>query len=301
MKALAKSMGNLIGAAGSGIGRVRRRLQKLFSSKAGSSRGFVKSSGVEFEVLEGAGAVESRDLVDASLALSMPFKGPVFIEMGQDPDAVGLELRKIGRDPLFLYDIDDTLYHPSNNLQRLERVFLTEKFMGLKNSQLSFDECLQMVNLYSAAFHAHCNLSLEEYWEMLAEFDYLRHISANPMLREFLLSMEGVRRCCFTNGSKDRAESILTKMGLLDCFEAVVCIGKLDKSFCCKPLDNSYSFVSRVLGIEVPGNVHFFDDSERNISKSRELGWNGYLVTENDCIIDVSMRALEAVQQRLVL
>lgn len=60
--------------------------------------------------------------------------------------------------------------------------------------------------------------------------------------------------------------------------------------------NTSYHFVSKILGIEAPENVHFFDDSERNTSKSREMGWNGYLVAKDDDIIDMCMRALKTIQ-----
>lgn len=223
--------------------------------------------------------------------------GPIFIEMGSDPDSIKHGLEKVGREVLFLYDIDDTLYHPSNDLQRKEREFLMEKYSSLSNGMEleAFDECLSTFYLYSSLFHNHGKIPLEEYWEMVSEFDYLQFLTPDPRLRDLLLSMKNIRRCCFTNGPRDRAENILTKLGLMDCFDVVICVGKYDKTFCCKPRDSAYEFVVKVLGIEAPGNVHFFDDAVINIDKAIEVGWNGWLMTENDNVIDVSSRVLQAI------
>jgi len=225
------------------------------------------------------------------------FNRPVFIEMGQEATGAELGLKKMGNEVLFLYDIDDTLYHRSNGLLEKERMFLKQKYISLNEGATHdmFEKHMMMSYLYSHMFNEYGGISLEEYWVLLAEFDYLQYVSPDPSLRSFLLSMNSVRRCCFTNGPRDRAESILTKMGLLDCFEAVICIGKYDTTFCCKPRDVSYEFVTRVLGVDTPENVHLFDDSESNVAKAREMGWKGWHITGDDHIIDVSLNALRAV------
>nr|AGE95419.1 hypothetical protein ECU05_1170 [Encephalitozoon cuniculi] len=284
-----------------GIKKVRRKAGKLVFSSKDERRPSINPNRKERE----AGfSVESKVLNSEELLpgyeapmSERPFKGPVFIEMGQDPASINTKPRKIGNDILFLYDIDDTLYHPSNNLQEMERKFLVEKFLSLKEGSTPemFEDQLNVALLYSALFYKYGNLSLEEYWEMISEFDYLQYLSPDMDLRNFLLSMKNVRKCCFTNGPRDRAENILTKIGILDCFEVVVCIGKYDKTFCCKPLSESYEFVTKVLGIESPGNVYFFDDSENNIIKAREIGWNGWLITRDCNILDVSSRLFQAI------
>lgn len=286
-------------AFGSGLKKVKHRARKLVgvgNEERQPSAHVEEKGSVDFPMdVSGPRGTESD--YDVSLE-GRPFKMPIFIEMGQAPEAAKEGVRKIGGDILFLYDIDDTLYHPSNNLQLLEREFIKEKYLSLKDGSTAegFESDIAEAHLYSSLFYTQGLLSLEEYWEMLSEFDYLQYLSADERLRSFLLSLEGVRRCCFTNGPRDRAENILTKMGILDCFEVVICIGKNDKTFCYKPRTESYDFVTKVLGIETPGNVHFFDDSEANISKAREVGWNGWLMTGECNIIDVSLDALQAAR-----
>ncbi|KAM0672775.1 hypothetical protein CWI42_051770 [Ordospora colligata] len=233
--------------------------------------------------------------VEYEIMNARSFSMPVFIEMGQEVNSLGL--KRIGGEVLFLYDIDDTLYHRSNGLQEEERMFLKQKYVSLKEGVTYdlFEKYMSMSYLYSHMFNEYGGISLEEYWKMLSEFDYLQYVSPDPSLRSFLLSMSNVRRCCFTNGPRDRAENILTKMGLLDCFEAVICIGKYDSTFCCKPKYVSYEFVMRVLGIDMPENIHFFDDSESNVNKAKEMGWNAWHINGEEHIIDVSLNALRAV------
>lgn len=232
-----------------------------------------------------------------------PLRTPIFVEMGQNLSFCTTGIKKVGKDILFLYDIDDTLYHPSNKLQVNEKAFLAGKYASLQNdpNALSFEECMERVHLYSTCFYLYGKISLEAYWEMLSEFDYLQYLSPDPALREFLLSMDNIRRCCFTNGPRERAENILAKLGLLDCFEVVVCLAKYDTNFCSKPLPAAYEFVTEVLGIEVPGNVCFFDDAEENIVTSKEIGWNGYWITAKDNIIDLSIRAIHELRKAGIL
>lgn len=302
-----RTIGNAAKAAfkvlSNGIKKVKHKAKKLVSGfngkKEDTSGSAEKSEVISFPVR--AGIRDSEDCLQGykDLQGERPFKGPVFIEMGEDPDLINAEFRKVGKGVLFLYDIDDTLYHRSNNLQEMERRFLKEKYLSLKKEETPemFEEQLSLSLLYSALFYNHVGISLEEYWKMLSEFDYLQYLSPDVNLRNFLLSMKNVKKCCFTNGPRDRAENILAKLGVLDCFEAVISIGKYDKTFCCKPLIESYEFVTKVLGIESPGNVYFFDDSEINIIKAREFGWNGKLITKDCNIIDVSSRVLQKINE----
>ncbi|AFN83052.1 hypothetical protein EROM_051210 [Encephalitozoon romaleae SJ-2008] len=302
-----RTIGNAAKAAfkvlSNGIKKAKHKAEKLVSGfgnkKKDASDSAEKSEGISFPVRSGIGDSEDCPQDYKDLLVEKPFKDPVFIEMGQDPDLISAEFRKIGKDVLFLYDIDDTLYHPSNNLQKMERKFLEEKYLSFKKDGTleTFKEELSLSLLYSSLFYNYVGISLEEYWEMLSEFDYLQYLSPDVNLRNFLLSMKNIRRCCFTNGPRDRAENILAKLGVLDCFEVVISIGKYDKTFCCKPLIKSYEFVTKVLGIESPGNVYFFDDSEINIIKAREFGWNGELITRDHNIIDVSSRILQEINE----
>ncbi|AFM98337.1 hypothetical protein EHEL_051280 [Encephalitozoon hellem ATCC 50504] len=285
-----------------GIKKVKHKAKRLVSSTGVEKERTSNSVGKLEDALFSTETEirNSEDYLPAHKGLQSerPFKGPVFVEMGQDPDLLNIGLRKIGKDILFLYDIDDTLYHRSNNLQEMEMEFLKKKYLSLKNDgEDSFEEQLSQSCLYSSLFYNHVGISLEEYWEMMSEFDYLQYLSPDVKLRSFLLSMKNVRRCCFTNGPSDRAENILTKLGILDCFEVVISIGKYDKTFCCKPLEESYKFVAKVLGIECPGNVYFFDDSEKNISGAEKAGWNGVLITEDCNIIDVSSQVLQRIRK----
>ncbi|ADM11569.1 uncharacterized protein Eint_051220 [Encephalitozoon intestinalis ATCC 50506] len=300
-----RGIGNVVKAIfkvfSSGIKKAESKAKRLMSSSC--DKGKIptklakKSEKMSFPMEEEKQHLEDSLPSSKDFRDEKPFQSPVFIEMGQDLSLLDIKLKKIGSDTLFLYDIDDTLYHPSNNLQEMEKKFLMEKYISLKEggTEEMFEEHLAISLLYSFLFYKYVGISLEEYWKMLSEFDYLQYLSPDPSLREFLLSMKNVRRCCFTNGPRDRAENILAKIGILDCFEVVICIGKYDTTFCCKPHYKSYEFVTKALGIEVPRNVYFFDDSNSNVVKAKEIGWNGELITKDCNIINVSSRILQAI------
>ena len=74
--------------------------------------------------------------VEYEIMNARSFSMPVFIEMGQDVNS--LVLKRMGGEVLFLYDIDDTLYHKSNGLQEEERMFLKQKYVSL-NKGATYD------------------------------------------------------------------------------------------------------------------------------------------------------------------
>lgn len=247
--------------------------------------------GVKFPVGEGSDTspstpdvegVRGVGRVDAGVLSDIPFKRPIFVEMGQDPGTIKLPIEPVGKRVAFVFDIDDTLYHPRDYLQAEEKKFLKRMYDTLTEDRDTppFMDSLVRTHLYSRTFYEDCGMSLEEYWEMLDGFDYMQYVKPNQELREFLLSMDSsIRRFCFTNGPRDRAENILTGLGVIDCFEVVIHLGKYDTTFCCKPHDASYAFVASVLGIETPENIYFFDDTKLNTDKADVLGWNGYWTT----------------------
>ncbi|KAK4776796.1 hypothetical protein SAY86_005484 [Trapa natans] len=139
-------------------------------------------------------------------------------------------------------------------------------------------------------------------------------LKPDPVLRNLLLSMPQ-RKIIFTNADKDHAAKVLSRLGLEDCFEGVICFETLNPPLepaeefpvhdnektlrqedevenSCDSGNDSFSSKSRILckpsveAIEAairianvdPSKTIFFDDSTRNIASGKAAGLHTVIV-----------------------
>ncbi|KAK9290021.1 hypothetical protein L1049_008184 [Liquidambar formosana] len=132
-----------------------------------------------------------------------------------------------------LFDLDDTLYPLSSGLAISCR----------KNIE---DYMIERLGIEKSKIPDLCNLLYKNYGTTMAglraigyDFDYdeyhsfvhgrlpYENLKPDPVLRSLLLSLP-IRKVIFTNADKVHAAKALSKLGLEDCFEGIICFETLN-------------------------------------------------------------------------
>ncbi|KAF3794413.1 Uncharacterized protein EJ110_NYTH02345 [Nymphaea thermarum] len=215
-----------------------------------------------------------------------------------------------------LFDMDDTLYPLSAGLNLACRKNIEEYMIN----HLNIDEkevpkmCLELYREHGTTMAGLKALGFELDNDEFHEYVHGRlpyeNLKPDPVLRNLLLSMPQ-RKIIFTNADKAHAAKVLSKLGLEDCFEGVICFETLNPSndnhgdldhfsmtetgvdnidsddsseyetdesvsggcshIVCKPSPEAFHAAIRLANVD-PKKTIFFDDSVRNISTAKTTG-----------------------------
>lgn len=199
--------------------------------------------------------------------------------------------------------MDDTLYPLSTGLNLACRKNIEEYMLH----HLNIDEsivptmCLDLYREYGTTM---AGLKALGYKFDNDEFHAYVHgrlpyeaLKPDPVLRNLLLSMPQ-RKIIFTNADKAHAAKVLTRLGLDDCFEGVICFETLNdtpsllsldgddynnsnstpkSTILCKPLVEAIEAAIQIANID-PKKAIFFDDSTRNIASGKAAGLHTVIV-----------------------
>ncbi|XP_068659924.1 uncharacterized protein C24B11.05-like [Aristolochia californica] len=219
-----------------------------------------------------------------------------------------------------LFDMDDTLYPMSSGLNLACRKNIEDYMLHhlqIEGSQVP-KMCLELYKEYGTTM---AGLKVFGYEFDNDEFHAYVHgrlpyesLKPDPVLRNLLLSMTQ-RKIIFTNADKAHAAQVLSRLGLEDCFEGVICFETLNpppKSesdfvecdettffsersaetenteitnmnrprpnlILCKPSQEAIEAAIRIAHIE-PDKTVFFDDSSRNIAAGKAAGLHTVIV-----------------------
>ncbi|GLU07139.1 hypothetical protein SLE2022_241070 [Rubroshorea leprosula] len=220
-----------------------------------------------------------------------------------------------------LFDMDDTLYPLSSGLNLACR----KKIQEFMLQQLNIEEsevprmCLDLYREYGTTMaglkalgYEFDNDEFHAYVHGRLPYDTLK---PDPVLRNLLLSMPQ-RKIIFTNADKAHALAVLSRLGLEDCFEGIICFetlnpaleqadymdaiddnanlagaeGELDMTgstdansvssrsrILCKPAVEAIEAAIRIANVD-PKKTLFFDDSARNIASGKAAGLHTVIV-----------------------
>ncbi|KAL3515553.1 hypothetical protein ACH5RR_022455 [Cinchona calisaya] len=146
---------------------------------------------------------------------------------------VGSSHAKGAKSECLLFDLDDTLYPLSTGLNLACRKNIQEFMLN----QLAIEEtevprmCLELYREYGTTMAGLKDLGYEfddddfhAYVHGKLPYDALKPY---PLLRNLLLAMPQ-RKIIFTNADKAHASQVLSRLGLEDCFEGVICFETLN-------------------------------------------------------------------------
>jgi putative hydrolase of the HAD superfamily len=181
------------------------------------------------------------------------------------------------------FDLDDTLYPPSSGLWDAIRQRMNEYMLGLIDLPLPEivklrQSFLEKYGTTLRGLQAYYDLDVDEYLNFVHDLPLEKYIHPDPELRTLLLDLPQ-RRWIFTNADANHANRVLNILGISDCFEGIIDIRAID--FACKPEKIAYQRALAITMDNDPTQSVIFDDSVRNLSPARELGFYTVLVARN--------------------
>lgn len=194
------------------------------------------------------------------------------------------------------FDLDDTLYPSGSGLWDAIRdrmnVYM-QKFIDLPLTEITAirQGYLEKYGTTLRGLQAHYKVDAEDYLAFVHDLPLEQYIHPDPGLRTLLLSLPQ-RRWIFTNSDRNHASRVLNILGLAGCFDGIIDIHALD--FACKPDKTAYERALRIAGDEITADVVIFEDSVRNLTPARALGFYTILVSKNgsDPIVDKTILSL---------
>ncbi|ONK67742.1 uncharacterized protein A4U43_C05F3270 [Asparagus officinalis] len=274
------------------------------------------------------------------LPLPLLISSALSLELNLSCTNVEMDHAHGGKFDCLLFDLDDTLYPFSSGISahctmNIEE-YMLEK-LGIEKSKIS-----EVSNL----LYKHYGTTMAGLRAIGYKFDYDEYhsfvhgrlpydkLKSDLVLRQLLLSLP-IRKVIFTNGDKLHAARVLSRMGIEDCFEGIICfetlnpledpsspneanseneifdiIAHLSKDdanvelprspILCKPSEDAMIQALKIANID-PQRTIFFDDSIRNIVAGKHIGLHTVLVGTSNRIkgADYALESIHNIKEAL--
>ncbi len=176
-------------------------------------------------------------------------------------------------EPLFIFDLDNTLYPPEVTLWRIVDARI-ERYVREKLG-VDHDTARHVRKSFLSEFGTtlrglmhHHGVPPGEYLEFVHDVPIPEIVPPRPELRRMLSGLPG-RRVVFTNGSESYARRVLEALGVSDLMEGIYGIEFME--YIAKPSPYPYAKLLRVTGA-TPSASLFCEDIRENLLPARELG-----------------------------
>lgn len=180
----------------------------------------------------------------------------------------------------WVFDLDNTLYHPSANLFGQIEKKMTDWIV--RNFNVDHAEAdrlrLQHWEHYGstlAGLMATTKIDPDPFIAETHDIDF-SGLSPDPALKAALDALPG-RKIVFTNGAYDYAHHVLRARGLVDCFDGV--FGVEAAAYHPKPEQAAYDNVFKAGHVD-PLSAAMFDDDPRNLLPPHNMGLRTVLVRD---------------------
>ncbi|MBI1364108.1 MAG: pyrimidine 5'-nucleotidase [Proteobacteria bacterium] len=180
----------------------------------------------------------------------------------------------------FIFDLDNTLYHPRTGLMDQMHTLIglyIMRFMGVDAAMADQirRRYWQKYGTTMAGLVAEHGVDPHQFMEFVHNID-LSEVNPCARTRELLAALPG-RRVIFTNADHRHAERMLTHLGIADLFEEVYDVTRV--GFTPKPALQSYEKVLGWLG-EEGQHCAMLEDSLENLRPAHALGMTTIWVTD---------------------
>ena len=175
--------------------------------------------------------------------------------------------------PLFIFDLDNTLYPPVVPLwrivdARIERYVQEQLGTDPGTARKLRKEFLSEFGTTLRGLMHHHDVRPGHYLEYVHDVPVPEIVPPRPELREMLVALPG-RRVVFTNGSEEYARRVLDALGVSEMMEEVYGIEFME--YVAKPSPYPYAKLLRATGTRAEDSL-FCEDSRANLAPARELG-----------------------------
>ncbi|KAL3336116.1 hypothetical protein AABB24_032045 [Solanum stoloniferum] len=192
-----------------------------------------------------------------------------------------------------LFDVDDTLYPLSSGISAQ----CTKNIIDYMIENLGIDEtkvpemCICLYKEYGTTMAGlraiGYDFDYDDYHSFVhgrLPYELLKH---DHVLRNLLHSLP-VRKVIFSNANEAHVAKVLSRLGLEDCFDDIVCFETVNPTnngsvqdnsngvsprslIVCKPFEEAYEQAFKIANIN-PQKTLFFDDSVRNLQTAKLTG-----------------------------
>lgn len=189
----------------------------------------------------------------------------------------------MARGPLFLFDLDNTLYPPEVLLWkrvdgRIERYVQDRLGVDPAEARSVRKGYLREFGATLLGLMHYHGVEPEEYLEYVHDVPIPEIVPARPELSAMLSDLPG-RRAVFTNGSASYAERVLSALGVLDRMDDIFGIEFME--YRAKPSPYPYAKLLRATGIDARDSL-LCEDLRENLVPARDLGIFTVLVTREN-------------------
>nr|GMD64427.1 suppressor of disruption of TFIIS-like isoform X3 [Ipomoea batatas] len=193
-----------------------------------------------------------------------------------------------------LFDVDDTLYPFSSGISEQCYLKINEYMiekLGIEATK-SPEMCVQLYKDYGTTL---AGLRAVGYDFDYDEFHSFVHgglpyelLKPDPVLKNLIHSLP-IRKVVFSNANEAHVAKVLSRLGLEDCFDDIICFETLNPihnssvqgmdgdsglpktPIVCKPFEGAFERAFEIAGIN-PHKTLFFDDSIRNLQTAKRTG-----------------------------
>ncbi|XP_016485884.2 uncharacterized protein C24B11.05 [Nicotiana tabacum] len=193
-----------------------------------------------------------------------------------------------------LFDVDDTLYPLSSGLSAQ----CTKNIIDYMVEKLGIDEakvpemCVSLYKEYGTTMAGLRAIGYDFNYDDYHSFVHGRLpyelLKTDHVLRNLLRSLP-VRKVIFSNANEAHVAKVLSRLGLEDCFDDIICFETLNPTrnssvaqdnvngesprtlVVCKPFEEAYEQAFKIANIN-PQKTLFFDDSVRNLETAKIMG-----------------------------
>jgi putative hydrolase of the HAD superfamily len=190
----------------------------------------------------------------------------------QDLPSFTPAMRPIEQIDCWIFDLDNTLYHP-----RMALFDLIDARMGAYIARLLDCDPVEARRVQKHYFHAHGTtmaglmenhgVDPEHFLEDVHAIA-LDRLEPDPALRAALIALPG-RRLIFTNADADYAGRVLDALGIADLFAA--CHDIRATAYVPKPQPAAYASLCAAQGV-APERALFVEDLSRNLPPAKAIG-----------------------------
>ncbi|KAI5665990.1 hypothetical protein M9H77_15843 [Catharanthus roseus] len=194
-----------------------------------------------------------------------------------------------------LFDVDDTLYPLSSGISKEVTKNITEYMitkLGIDQTKVP-EMCVQLYKDYGTTMAGLRAIGYDFDYDDYHSFVHGRlpyeMLKPDPVLKSLLHSLP-IRKVIFSNANEAHVAMVLSRLGLEDCFEDVICFESLNPTHnsreeendntvselpktpvVCKPFQEAFEKAFQMANIN-PEKTLFFDDSIRNLQTAKNIG-----------------------------
>ncbi len=175
-----------------------------------------------------------------------------------------------------LIDLDETLYPTSTGVwdaisERMERYMHERLNLPLEGISSLRRELYTQYGTTLRGLKATRQVDEHDFMAFVHDIPVDRLLEPDPQLREVLLRYPQ-QKVIFTNADRNHARRVLSRLQVEDCFDNTIDI--FDVSPYCKPMREAFEIALNMCGEKAPERCVFIDDSYRNLSAARALGFH---------------------------